>query len=85
VIRPENSDAVCFRCSAKASGIEVLAGNTDRSVSRTKWIQSRVSQVYVHENYMPLENYNDVALLKVGNNYLRRNSLEILCSCVLTL
>jgi hypothetical protein len=84
VVRAQ-SDGVCLHFSAKASDIEVLAGNIDRTVSRGKWIQSQVSQVYVHGSYMPLENYNDVALLKVGNNYLRRNSLQIFCSCVLTL
>lgn len=54
---------------AKASGIEVLAGNINRSVSRGQWIQSRVSEVYVHESYMPDKNYNDVAVLKLEQSY----------------
>jgi hypothetical protein len=62
------SDCIRFYCSAKASDIEVLAGNINRSVSRTHWIRSWVSQMYIHESYMELENYNDVALLKVGKN-----------------
>lgn len=54
---------------AKASDIEVLAGNINRSVSRRHWIQSRVSQMYVHESYMQLQNYNDLAVLKLEQTY----------------
>ncbi|PNF37817.1 hypothetical protein B7P43_G09240 [Cryptotermes secundus] len=54
---------------AKASDIEVLAGNINRSVSRRHWIQSRVSQMYVHESYMQLQNYNDLAVLKLEQSY----------------
>jgi secreted trypsin-like serine protease len=78
------SEGVGLYCRAKTSDIEVLTGNIKRSIPSDEWIRSQVSQVYVHESYMPDEVYNDVAVLKVRKNYLRRNSLQIFGTYILT-
>jgi hypothetical protein len=54
-----------FRISPRS--VEVWAGHINRSVSKNNWILASVSDIHVHENYLPDKVYNDVAILKVGN------------------
>jgi len=57
-------------CVSDFSRIEVRAGNIDRN-SRENWIHASVSEVYVHDEYVPDDSndskgpYNDIAVIKL--------------------
>jgi hypothetical protein len=56
-----------------------MAGNINRR-TRKNWIHSSVSEVYVHEDYLPEEPYyNDIALLKVSKHIVKIKNSQVFC------
>jgi hypothetical protein len=62
--------------------VEVRAGHINRSISRNDWIISSVSEIYSHEDYLPDKIYNDIAVLKVSVNTLKKMRF-LLCGRIL--
>lgn len=69
-----------FYFRIRADGVEVLAGQVDRRVIKENWIILSVSDVYVHEEYLPDKVYNDVAVLKASKHSVKIKKPQVFCT-----